>query len=150
MEWSGAPGVPKKWHVSWYVVEFFVFSFFVSSSSIIAFCRNQTTFADQQCARIRANIDHPVRHHQTDQVRVADIGEGVGKGERIITVAGPSVHRGCQAIRQLRQIKRTSRFARSLISMVSVVFRLVRSWLFCSSGFRLRLFVARFWLADVG
>ena len=34
--------------------------------------------------------------------------------------------------------------------MVSVVFRLVRSWLFCNSGFWLRLFVARFWLADVG
>ena len=35
-------------------------------------------------------------------------------------------------------------------SMVSVVFRLVRSWLFCNSGFWLRLFVARYWLADVG
>ena len=35
-------------------------------------------------------------------------------------------------------------------SMVSVVFRLVRSWLICNSGFWLRLFVARFWLADVG
>ena len=35
-------------------------------------------------------------------------------------------------------------------SMVSMVFRLVRSWLFCSSFFWLRLFVARFWLADVG
>ena len=34
--------------------------------------------------------------------------------------------------------------------MVSVVFRLVRSWLFCNSGFWLRLFVTRFWLADVG
>ena len=34
-------------------------------------------------------------------------------------------------------------------SMVSVVFRLVRSWLICNSGFWLRLFVARFWLADV-
>ena len=35
-------------------------------------------------------------------------------------------------------------------STVSVVFRLVRSWLFCNSGFWLRLFVARFWLVDVG
>ena len=35
-------------------------------------------------------------------------------------------------------------------SMVSVVFRLVRSWLFCNSAFWLRLFVTRFWLADVG
>ena len=35
-------------------------------------------------------------------------------------------------------------------SMVSVVFRLVRSWLFCASGFWLCLFVARFWMADVG
>ena len=35
-------------------------------------------------------------------------------------------------------------------SELSVVFRLVRSWLFCNSGFWLRLFVARFWLADVG
>ena len=35
-------------------------------------------------------------------------------------------------------------------SMVSVVFRVVRSWSFCSSGFWLRLCVARFWLADVG
>ena len=35
-------------------------------------------------------------------------------------------------------------------SMVSMVFRLVRSWLFSSSGTGLRLFVARFWLADVG
>ena len=35
-------------------------------------------------------------------------------------------------------------------SEVSVVFRLVRSWLFRNSGSWLRLFVARFWLADVG
>ena len=35
-------------------------------------------------------------------------------------------------------------------SVVSVVFRLVRSWLFRNSGSWLRLFVARFWLADVG
>ena len=35
-------------------------------------------------------------------------------------------------------------------SIVSVVFRLVRSWLFCSNGLWLRLFVARFWLAEVG
>ena len=35
-------------------------------------------------------------------------------------------------------------------SMVSVVFRKVRSWLFCNSAFWLRLFVTRFWLADVG
>ena len=35
-------------------------------------------------------------------------------------------------------------------SLVSVVFRLVRSWLFCNSGFWLRLFVTLFWLADVG
>ena len=34
-------------------------------------------------------------------------------------------------------------------SIVSVVFPLVRS-LFCNSGFWLRLFVARFWFADVG
>ena len=34
-------------------------------------------------------------------------------------------------------------------SMVSVVFRLGRSWLFCSSDFWLCLFVARFWLVDV-
>ena len=34
--------------------------------------------------------------------------------------------------------------------MVSVVFRLVRSWLFCDSGFWLRLFIAGSWLADVG
>ena len=32
---------------------------------------------------------------------------------------------------------------------LTVVFRLVRSWLFCNRGFWLRLFVARFWLADV-
>ena len=31
-----------------------------------------------------------------------------------------------------------------------VVFRFVRSWLFCCSGFWLRLFVASFWLADIG
>ena len=72
-----------------------------------------------------SEYDHPVRHkskllsRQTDQVRVADIGEGVGKGESIITVAGPSIHRGCQAIRQLRQFKRTSRFARSLILLTA-------------------------------
>ena len=35
-------------------------------------------------------------------------------------------------------------------SMVSVAFRLERSWLFCSSDFWLCLFVARFWLVDVG
>ena len=35
-------------------------------------------------------------------------------------------------------------------STASMVFRLVRSWLFCSSGFWWRLFVACFWLADVG
>ena len=34
--------------------------------------------------------------------------------------------------------------------MVSVVFRLVRSWLCCNKGFWLRLFIARFRLADVG
>ena len=33
--------------------------------------------------------------------------------------------------------------------MVSVVFGLLRSWLFCSSGFWWRLFVARFWLVEV-
>ena len=33
--------------------------------------------------------------------------------------------------------------------MVSVVFRLVRPWLFCNTGFCLHLFVARFWLAEV-
>ena len=38
----------------------------------------------------------------------------------------------------------------SWVSMVSVVFRLVRSWLLCSSGFGLHLFVALFWLAEVG
>ena len=35
-------------------------------------------------------------------------------------------------------------------SMVSVVFRLVRSWLSYNGGFWLRLFVTRFWLAEVG
>ena len=35
-------------------------------------------------------------------------------------------------------------------SMVSVAFRLVRSWLFCSGGIWLRLFVARFQLDEVG
>ena len=34
-------------------------------------------------------------------------------------------------------------------SIVSVVFRLVRSWLFCSCSFWLRVFVARFWLVEV-
>ena len=38
----------------------------------------------------------------------------------------------------------------SVLLVMSVVFRLVRSWLFCNRGFWLHLFVARFWLADVG
>ena len=35
-------------------------------------------------------------------------------------------------------------------SMESGEFPLVRSWLFCTNGFWLRLLVARFWLAEVG
>ena len=34
--------------------------------------------------------------------------------------------------------------------MLSVVFRLVRSCLFCNNGFWWRLFVTRLWLAEVG
>ena len=48
---------------------------------------------------------------QTDHVRVTDNEEGVGKSKGIITVAGLSVYRGCQAIRRatrhLRQLERT-------------------------------------------
>ena len=54
----------------------------------------------------------------------------------------------------LRQICCLSRASGVIVvvsghSIVSVVFRLVRCWLFCSRGFWLRLFVARFSLAEV-
>ena len=54
-----------------------------------------------------------------------------------------------------RQICSLSRASGAVVvvcgpSVVSVEFQLVCSWLLCSGGFWLRLFVARFWLAEVG